>query len=82
MLPAISDKSYEERLSILKLPSLTYRRHRGDMILLHKVLNNHFNSDFSYYIHTPPGPALPTRQTKHLPRASKQEGPHTLKNNN
>ena len=47
MLPAISDKSYEERLSILKLPSLTYRRHRGDMILLYKVLNNHFNSDFS-----------------------------------
>ena len=47
MLAAISDKSYEERLSILKLPSLTYRRHRGDMILLYKVLNNHFNSDFS-----------------------------------
>ena len=46
MLPAISDKSYEERLSILKLPSLTYRRHIGDMILLYKVLN-HFNSDFS-----------------------------------
>ena len=31
---AISDKPYEERLSILQLPSLTYRRHRGDMILL------------------------------------------------
>ena len=47
LLPAISDKPYEERLSILQLPSLTYRCHRGDMILLHKVLNNHFNSNFS-----------------------------------
>ena len=47
LLPAISDKPYEERLSILQLPSLTHRRRRGDMILLYKILNNYFNSDFS-----------------------------------
>ena len=43
----IRDKPYEERLSILQLPSLSYRRFRGDMILLYKILNNYFNSDFS-----------------------------------
>ena len=47
LLPAIRDKPYEERLSILQLPSLTHRHRRGDMILLYKILNNYFNSDFS-----------------------------------
>ena len=41
LLPAIRDKPYEERLSILQLPSLTHRRRRGDMILLYKILNNY-----------------------------------------
>ena len=35
------------RDSILQLPSLAYRRFRGDMILLYKILNNYFSSDFS-----------------------------------
>ena len=51
MLPAISDKSYEERLSILKLPSLTYRRHRGDYT---KFLTIILILIFLHYIHTPP----------------------------
>jgi len=51
LLTPISDKPYKERLLILKLPSLTHRCYRGNMILLYKVLNNYFNSDFSslYY---------------------------------
>jgi len=57
LLTPISDKPYEERLLILELPSLTLRHHRGDMILLYKVLNNYFNSDlFLLYILTPPPP--------------------------
>jgi len=48
LLTSISDKPYKERLLILELPSLTHRRHSGDMILLYKVLNNYFNSDFSF----------------------------------
>ena len=47
MLLPIRDKPYGERLSTLQLPSLAYRRLRGDMILLYKILNNYFNSDFS-----------------------------------
>ena len=33
LLPFIKDKSYEERLSILQLPSLAHRRYRGDVTL-------------------------------------------------
>ena len=47
LLPSLRDKPYEERLAALQLPSLDHRRHRGDMILLCKIINNYFNSDFS-----------------------------------
>ena len=47
LLPSLRDKPYEERLETLQLPSLAHRRHRGDMILLYKIINNYFNSDFS-----------------------------------
>ena len=40
LLTPINDKPYEKRLLILELPSLTHRRHRRNMILLYKVLNN------------------------------------------
>jgi hypothetical protein len=39
MLPHLKDKSYEERLRILQLPTLKYRRLRGDMIETFKILN-------------------------------------------
>ena len=47
LLPSLRDKPYGERLAALQLPSLAHRRHRGDMILLYKTINNYFNSDFS-----------------------------------
>ena len=47
LLSPIRDRPYGERLSILQLPSLAYRRLRGDMILLYKILNDYFSSDFS-----------------------------------
>ena len=34
---------YGERLKILKLPSLEYRRIRGDMIEVYKILTNHYD---------------------------------------
>ena len=34
------DLSYEERLQALKLPSLCYRRVRGDMIEVFKITHN------------------------------------------
>ena len=39
MLPGMNKKPYEERLKMLKLPTLKYRRLRGDMINTYKMLN-------------------------------------------
>ena len=39
MLPNLKDLSYEDRLKTLKLPTLRYRRLRGDMIETYKILN-------------------------------------------
>ena len=40
MIIAIKDLHYEERLKELNLPSLVYRRRRGDMIIMYKIMNN------------------------------------------
>ena len=37
MIPGLKGMSYEERLRALKLPSLSYRRYRGDMIEMYKL---------------------------------------------
>ena len=39
----MSDLSYTGRLAKLKLPSLIYRRIRGDMIEVYKILNNYYD---------------------------------------
>jgi len=41
MVPELKDLPYPERLKRLKLPSLVYRRDRGDMIETFKILNGH-----------------------------------------
>jgi hypothetical protein len=45
MLPNLRNLSYPERLSKLNLPTLAYRRARGDMIELYKICNNIYDSD-------------------------------------
>ena len=47
MVPGLSNLSYEDRLRKLKLPTLSYRRLRGDMIECYKLLNNkyYFNEE-------------------------------------
>ena len=39
IINGLRNKSYEERLTLLKLPSLRYRRRRGNMIWMHKIMN-------------------------------------------
>ena len=39
MVSEIRELSYEDRLRTLKLPSMEYRRKRGDMIQCYKVMN-------------------------------------------
>eukprot|EP00794_Sanderia_malayensis_P012191 gene12191-13447_t len=44
-VPGLSELSYSERLKRLKLPTLTYRRHRGDMIEMYKILTNKYDPE-------------------------------------
>ena len=39
----LNDKPYEERLKNLDLPSLTYRRKRGDIIQVLRIVNGLVN---------------------------------------
>ena len=47
MLPGMSNLSYTDRLKALDLPTLSYRRRRGDLIQVYKYLNDHYNVDWS-----------------------------------
>ena len=46
-IPGFKNLSYEERLRRLKLPSLKFRRIRGDMIETYKILCNIYDPDVS-----------------------------------
>ena len=49
LIPGFKDLSYQERLQKLKLPTLTYRRTRGDVIEMYKILTGKYDplvSDF------------------------------------
>ena len=45
ILPGLRNLSYEDRLKKLELPTLAYRRSRGDMIEAFKMLNGHYDQD-------------------------------------
>ena len=45
LLPSIRTLRYEERLKKLNLPTLKYRRIRGDMIELYKIITSKQDSD-------------------------------------
>lgn len=43
LVPGLKDTPYEERLQILNLPSLSFRRERGDVIEVYKYLHNKYD---------------------------------------
>ena len=47
LISSMRTNSYSERLAILDLPSMHYRQIRRDLIVMYKIVNNYFNSDFS-----------------------------------
>ena len=49
-LPGMKDRPYPERLKILKLPTLVYRRARGDMIETYKLLHDKYYGEYSQLV--------------------------------
>ena len=47
LVPALKNLIYEERLHKLGLPTLAYRRARGDMIETYKILGGIYDQDVS-----------------------------------
>ena len=47
IIPACRKMTYEERLKYLKLPTLVYRRHRGDMIEVYKIMHGIYDKETS-----------------------------------
>ena len=50
LLQNISHLSYPERLAVFNLPTLAYRRIRGDMIKTFKILNNIYDSRVTSFL--------------------------------
>jgi len=50
LIPNVKNLKYEERLRYLKLPTLKYRRIRGDMIQVYKLLYNKYDSNVSLHL--------------------------------
>ncbi len=53
MVPELAHLPYKERLEQLKLPSLVYRRHRGDMLQTYKILHNEYDIDQETFFKSP-----------------------------
>ena len=54
LLQNLVTMSYEERLTFLKLPSLKYRRKRGDLIQLYKLVHGVDNIDHTLFFEFSP----------------------------
>ncbi len=50
MLPGVKELAYPDRLRKLKLPSLTYRRLRGDRMEMFKILTGKYDSEVSNFV--------------------------------
>jgi len=46
----VKNLTYKDRLKRLKLPTLKYRRIRGDMIEVYKILTNQYDSGVNFYL--------------------------------
>lgn len=50
LVPGLKDLTYEDRLKALNLPTLAYRRMRGDAIEMYKILTGKYDQDVSNFI--------------------------------
>ena len=49
LVMTVKHLSYKERLARLKLPTLKYRRTRGDMIEVYKILTDKYDSNVNLW---------------------------------
>ena len=49
MIPSLKNLSYRKRLEILNLPSLSYRRKRGSMIMIFKIMTKKLNISLDHF---------------------------------
>ena len=49
-IPDMSHLSYPDRLKMLKLPTLAYRRLRGDLLEIYKILNGQYDKDTVQFV--------------------------------
>ena len=61
LVPGLAGLSYQERLTKLKLPSMVYRRKRGEMIQVFKFLHNIWNIEDENFL----PPAIDNRTRGH-----------------
>ena len=56
LIPSFKQRSYHQRLSILKLPSLQYRHLRMDLIMIYKIFHGtvHLSKDHFFAMNTNP----------------------------
>ena len=54
LIPGIRNLTYTERLKRLKLPTLKYRRLRGDLIELYKIVNSKYDKSVALKINFAP----------------------------
>ena len=54
MIPALRHLAYQDRLRQLRLPSLCYRRRRGDLILMYALLKGRLNIKKDDFFQDPP----------------------------
>ena len=69
LIPGLREKTYTERLRLLDLPSLYYRRRRGDMIRTYQILRSELELQPDNFF----TPARYSRTTGHQRKLSKEQ---------
>ena len=78
LVPGIKDLTYEERMRALRLPSLAYRRKRGDMLQTYKILTNKVNLNPQSFFQFRPHPTRGHRLKIYKERATKLPKIHSF----
>ena len=80
-LPSLKNLSYEERLQKLKLPTLRYRRLRGDMIETYKLMTGKYDHKIVNFMPKPHDSSTSLPTWGHQLKLYRQRAEKNLRNN-